>query len=296
MAKRMAAEDGGRDGSGGRRRGRRRALAAQPDRSRDVGDESADDGARIGAPVWRVAQDHGRDIRARGAGQGLAVRRPDVARASGLQAHRRRATSRSATRSTGSIDGNPDWRKRERARFLTGILTSAMAPTNTLIGNPAALKKAYETGGKSLVRGVQNLIDDVRHNKGMPSQVKRSDFKVGENLAATPGAVVLRTERFELLQYQPTTAEGVRDPDAHHSAADRQALLHRSLAGTKLHRVRGRQGLSDLQHQLAQSAEGAGRLGHRRLHQVDARSRRRRVQHHRQQESEHQPASAPAAS
>ncbi|HTQ01638.1 MAG TPA: hypothetical protein VMN56_20140 [Casimicrobiaceae bacterium] len=103
------------------------------------------------------------------------------------------------------VDDNPDWRKRERARFLTGILTSAIAPTNALIGNPAALKKAYETGGKSLVRGVQNLIDDVRHNKGMPSQVKRSDWKVGENLAATPGAVVLRTERLELLQYQPAT-------------------------------------------------------------------------------------------
>ena len=103
------------------------------------------------------------------------------------------------------VDDNPDWRKRERARFLTGIVTSAMAPTNTLIGNPAALKKAYETGGRSLLRGTQNLIHDLRYNRGLPSQVKRSDFKVGENLAATPGAVVLRTERFELLQTQPTT-------------------------------------------------------------------------------------------
>jgi polyhydroxyalkanoate synthase len=103
------------------------------------------------------------------------------------------------------VDDNPDWRKRERARFLTGILTTAMAPTNTLIGNPAALKKAYETGGASLVRGARNLIGDLRTNKGMPTQVKRSDFKLGQNLAATPGAVVLRTERLELLQYQPTT-------------------------------------------------------------------------------------------
>jgi polyhydroxyalkanoate synthase subunit PhaC len=103
------------------------------------------------------------------------------------------------------VDDSPDWRKRERARFLTGILTSAMAPTNTLIGNPAALKKAYETGGRSLLRGTQNLVHDIRYNRGMPSQVKRSDFKVGENLAATPGAVVVRTERFELLQTQPTT-------------------------------------------------------------------------------------------
>ena len=103
------------------------------------------------------------------------------------------------------VDDNPDWRKRERARFLTGILTSAIAPTNTLIGNPAALKKAYETGGRSLLRGAQNMVHDMRYNRGMPSQVKSSDFKVGENLAATPGAVVLRTERFELLQTQPAT-------------------------------------------------------------------------------------------
>jgi polyhydroxyalkanoate synthase len=105
------------------------------------------------------------------------------------------------------VEDNPDWRKRERARFVSGILTSAMAPTNTLAGNPAAIKRAFETGGMSLLRGTKNLVDDLRHNDGMPSQVKRSDFKLGENLAATPGAVVLRTERIELLQYRPTTTK-----------------------------------------------------------------------------------------
>ena len=104
-------------------------------------------------------------------------------------------------------EGNPDWRKRERAKFLTGILTSTLAPTNTLLGNPAALKRFYETGGMSLVAGAKNMLDDLRHNKGMPSQVKASAFKVGENLATTPGAVVFRNEMVELLQYQPTTAE-----------------------------------------------------------------------------------------
>jgi polyhydroxyalkanoate synthase len=103
------------------------------------------------------------------------------------------------------VDANPDWRKRERARFLTGIVITAMSPTNTLLGNPAALKKAYETGGRSLVKGTKNWMHDLRHNKGMPSQVKRSDFKLGENIATTPGAVVLRTERFELMQVKPTT-------------------------------------------------------------------------------------------
>ncbi len=102
---------------------------------------------------------------------------------------------------------NPDWRKRERAKFLTGILTSTLAPTNTLFGNPAALKRVYETGGMSLVAGLKNMVGDLRHNKGMPSQVKASEFKVGENLAATPGAVVFRNEMVELLQYQPMTAE-----------------------------------------------------------------------------------------
>ena len=61
---------------------------------------------------------------------------------------------------------NPDWHKRERARYLTGILTSAMAPTNTLLGNPAALKKAYETGGMSLVRGTKNMVGDLLAGRG----------------------------------------------------------------------------------------------------------------------------------
>jgi polyhydroxyalkanoate synthase len=104
------------------------------------------------------------------------------------------------------VDHDPDWRKRERAKFLAGIVTSALAPTNTLIGNPAALKKAFESGGMSLVRGARNMVGDMLEGDGLPSQVKKSDFKVGVNLAATPGAVVFRNEMLELLQYRPTTA------------------------------------------------------------------------------------------
>ena len=104
-------------------------------------------------------------------------------------------------------EGNPDWRKRERSKFLTGILTSTLAPTNTLLGNPAALKRLYETGGKSLLDGAKNMVSDLRHNQGMPSQVKAGAFKVGENLATTPGTVVFRNEMVELLQFHPSTAE-----------------------------------------------------------------------------------------
>ena len=67
----------------------------------------------------------------------------------------------------------PDWRQRERARFVVTMLTSTMAPTNTLLGNPAALKEALETGGGSLVAGARNFVSDLRHNGGLPSQVDR---------------------------------------------------------------------------------------------------------------------------
>jgi polyhydroxyalkanoate synthase len=104
------------------------------------------------------------------------------------------------------------WRTRERAKFLTGILTSTLAPTNTLLGNPAALKRVFETGGRSLVAGFGNMVGDLLHNKGMPSQVDKTAFKVGENLAVTPGAVVFRNEMVELIQYQPMTAQVCERP------------------------------------------------------------------------------------
>ena len=96
-------------------------------------------------------------------------------------------------------------RGRARARLLTRLVTSSLAPSNTLLGNPAALKRAFDTAGSSLVSGLKNLIGDLVHNQGMPSQIDSSAFKVGRDLAVTPGAVVFRNEMVELLQYQPTT-------------------------------------------------------------------------------------------
>jgi polyhydroxyalkanoate synthase subunit PhaC len=106
----------------------------------------------------------------------------------------------------------PDWRDRERARFVAGVLTSTLAPTNTLLGNPAAVKRAFETGGGSLGRGVRNAVHDIRYNGGMPRQVDRSAYTIGKDLAATPGAVVYRSEVLELLQYQPVTEQVRRIP------------------------------------------------------------------------------------
>ncbi|MDP2124813.1 MAG: alpha/beta fold hydrolase [Parvibaculum sp.] len=92
-----------------------------------------------------------------------------------------------------------------RAMLVADIMIDAVAPTNTLVGNPSAVKLALDTGGSSLVQGFRNAIDDLRNNHGMPSQVDKSPFKVGGNLATTEGAVVYRTEMLELLQYTPKT-------------------------------------------------------------------------------------------
>src|SRR5215468_10300042 len=98
-------------------------------------------------------------------------------------------------------------RDAERARFLVSLLVDALAPTNWLAGNPAALKKLVETGGASLLHGYENFVRDVVRNGGLPAQVDTRTFAVGKNLATTPGSVVLRTDVMELIQYQPTNDE-----------------------------------------------------------------------------------------
>ena len=94
---------------------------------------------------------------------------------------------------------------RARAHFILEVVTDALAPTNTLVGNPAALKRFYETGGKSVVQGLKNAYDDMVNNNMMPSQVDSTPFKVGENLATTPGDVIFRNEVLEIIQYKATT-------------------------------------------------------------------------------------------
>jgi polyhydroxyalkanoate synthase len=94
-----------------------------------------------------------------------------------------------------------------KARFAAKFIHDALAPTNTLLGNPAALRAAFDTGGKSVVRGAKNMLDDLLHNGGWPSQVDSSGFEVGVNMAATPGAVVYRSDLIELIQYTPQSEQ-----------------------------------------------------------------------------------------
>ena len=109
---------------------------------------------------------------------------------------------------TGFVDRSAlDAKTKERANFVVSLLTDALAPTNTLLGNPTALKRIVDSGGTSLVAGLQNMLADLTKNRGMPAQVDMGAFRVGENLAVSPGAVVFRNDLLELIQYTPVTAE-----------------------------------------------------------------------------------------
>jgi polyhydroxyalkanoate synthase len=105
------------------------------------------------------------------------------------------------------IPENLPFEDKARAELTASIVTSALAPTNTLVGNPAALARTWEAKGDNLVRGFQNFLNDLQNNGGMPAQVDDSAFEVGRNLAVTPGKIVLRTEMFELIQYAPSTVQ-----------------------------------------------------------------------------------------
>jgi polyhydroxyalkanoate synthase len=94
-----------------------------------------------------------------------------------------------------------------KARMAAALILDALAPTNFLPTNPAALKRAFDTGGGSVVKGAGNFVYDLLNNKGRPRQVDTRPFTKGKNLAATPCKVVYRNELMELLQYEPQTPQ-----------------------------------------------------------------------------------------
>ncbi len=98
---------------------------------------------------------------------------------------------------------------KRRVEFFTRLLTDIFSPSNFLGSNPEALEEAVRTHGESLVRGMENFAADLKRGGGelTVSQTDMSRFKVGENVAVTPGKVVFENELFQLLQFSPTTEE-----------------------------------------------------------------------------------------
>jgi polyhydroxyalkanoate synthase len=104
-------------------------------------------------------------------------------------------------------DSELDWRSERQARFAAGNVLDAVAPTNFPWSNPAVMKETVDQRGTNLVRGARQALRDLSRSPRLPQSVDASGFSVGENLAVTPGSVVLRTEVFELIHYRPQTKQ-----------------------------------------------------------------------------------------
>ncbi|MBX9746355.1 MAG: class I poly(R)-hydroxyalkanoic acid synthase, partial [Hyphomonadaceae bacterium] len=116
------------------------------------------------------------------------------------------ATSDFITDLVSKADGVDEATKRKAAFYIKQAVDAA-SPSNFLMTNPAALRALFQSGGDSLIKGVENLAKDLQRGEGMLaiSQTDLDAYKVGENVATTPGKVVYRNRVFELIQYTPTT-------------------------------------------------------------------------------------------
>ena len=113
----------------------------------------------------------------------------------------------------GDMESLPPEDKR-RVEYFTRQIVDMFSPTNFLGTNPDALERAVATDGESLVQGLENLVRDIEANNGevVVTLADREAFRVGANLATTPGAVVYRNRMFELIQYTPTTEKVHKTP------------------------------------------------------------------------------------
>lgn len=102
-------------------------------------------------------------------------------------------------------DAGLGWRDAQRVEFLLDILTEALSPSNLPLVNPASAKAAIDTGGANFARGMSAFAKDMSAKPRVPQMVDSSGFELGRNIAVSPGAVIARTEVFELIRYQPST-------------------------------------------------------------------------------------------
>jgi len=103
-----------------------------------------------------------------------------------------------------------DAKTRARMRFTVEQLNAATSPSNFMLFNAEAQKKAIETKGESISKGLQNMLHDMQ--QGHVSMTDESVFTVGKNVATTEGAVVFENEFFQLIEYKPLTDKVYEKP------------------------------------------------------------------------------------
>jgi polyhydroxyalkanoate synthase len=102
----------------------------------------------------------------------------------------------------------------KKMRFAMRQYLDAMSPSNFWMTNPEVLDETIKSKGENLLKGMENLIADLKANKGLPkiSMVKEGLFEVGKNLAVTKGKVVHQNELLQVIQYEPTTKQVFKTP------------------------------------------------------------------------------------
>jgi polyhydroxyalkanoate synthase len=111
------------------------------------------------------------------------------------------------------VDGL-DPKTAQKVDFYARQFVDAMSPSNFLLTNPEVLRKTAETGGENLLKGLSNLLTDLEQGKGK-LRIKMTDmdaFKVGGNIATTPGKVVFQNDLIQLIQYSPATEMVLKRP------------------------------------------------------------------------------------
>ena len=113
-----------------------------------------------------------------------------------------------------SVQGLDD-QTAKKVDFYTRQYIDALSPSNFLLTNPEVLRETVNSGGQNLVKGLNNLLKDLERGGGRQLRVTMTDpsaFKVGSNLAATPGKVVYQNDLIQLIQYAPLTKQVYKRP------------------------------------------------------------------------------------
>jgi polyhydroxyalkanoate synthase len=107
-----------------------------------------------------------------------------------------------------------DEKTAQKVEFYTRQFVDAMSPTNFAVTNPEVLRRTAETGGENLLKGLSNLLTDLERGQGnlRIRMTDESKFKVGENIAVTPGKIVYQNDLMQLIQYTPTTEKVLKRP------------------------------------------------------------------------------------
>ena len=107
-----------------------------------------------------------------------------------------------------------DEKTTKKVDFYTRQFVDAMAPTNFVVSNPEVLRATVESGGENLVKGLENMLKDLERGKGQLkiSMTDYDAFKVGKNVAVTPGKVIYQNDLIQVIQYNPSTEEVYKRP------------------------------------------------------------------------------------